>query len=284
MGRKIGVLIIHGMGRQPDEFSTGLRDELQDRLGRIESRFKWVDIYWAEILEKREKDLLKLMRNAETEDKQTIDLDWIPIRKFVVHYFGDALAYQRDISKPRSAYSLVHKLISESVHNLNNELDDPEAPVIVLAHSLGAHMMSNYIWDQQHGTGLALTPIPNLLTMITFGCNIPLFSLAFPVAKPIAIPGDGITKASLIKVSKWLNFLDSDDVLGWPLKPLYKKNLTQLSPKQKKTVSRIVDKEISVGSLFTSWNPGAHTGYWTDNDFTKPVATYLAQVVDALDR
>jgi len=46
--RKIGVLIIHGMGRQPDEFSTGLRDELQDRLGRIESRFKWVDIYWAE--------------------------------------------------------------------------------------------------------------------------------------------------------------------------------------------------------------------------------------------
>jgi len=284
MSGKIGVLIIHGMGRQPEEFSTGLRDELQDRLGNLASRFKWEDIYWAEELEKREKNLWNIMRNAENEDKQPIDLDWVPLRKFVVHYFGDALAYQRDISKPQSAYALIHKLISGSIDTLNNELNDSDAPIIVLAHSLGAHIMSNYIWDQQHDTGLPFTPIPNLLAMITFGCNIPLFSLAFPVAKPINLPGEGITNPSQIKVSKWQNFLDSDDVLGWPLKPLYKKNLNKLSPKQKKTVSRIVDHEISVGSIFTSWNPGAHTDYWTDDDFTVPVATYLGQVFEALDR
>jgi hypothetical protein len=119
--------------------------------------------------------------------------------------------------------------------------------------------------------------------MVTFGCNIPLFSLAYPVVKPINLPGKGIKKPSLIKASKWLNFLDPDDVLGWPLKPLYEKNLDKLTPQQKKTVARIEDDDINVGSLVTSWNPAAHLGYWTDNDFTKPVSKYLRQVVQALD-
>jgi len=279
MSRKIGVLIIHGMGSQREGFSTGLREELQDRLGQLESRFEWEEIYWAKELKDREDDLWEWMQKAENEDKQPIDLDWIPIRKFVVHNFGDAIAYHRDIRKPGSAYSLVHGVIGTSVDNLNKKLNDPKAPIIVMAHSLGAHMMSNYIWDHQHGKGLQFTPIPNLLAMITFGCNIPLFSLAFPVAEPINLPGKGIKKSALKDVSKWLNYLDTDDVLGWPLKPLYEKNLGQLTEEQKATVRRIVDEDINVGSLRTSWNPGAHTGYWTDNDFTRPVAKYLRQVV-----
>jgi hypothetical protein len=278
MSGKIGVLIIHGMGSQREGFSTGLREELQDRLGNLESRFEWEEIYWAKELKDREDVLWEWMQKAKNADNQPIDLDWILIRKFVVHNFGDAIAYHRDMRKSGSAYSLVHKVIDSSVSNLNDKLKDPKAPVIVLAHSLGAHMMSNYIWDQQHGTGLPFTPIPNLLAMITFGCNIPLFSLAFPVSKPINLPGKGVTNASLKKVSKWLNFLDTDDVLGWPLKTLYQKNLGQLTKEQKATVRRIVDDDINVGSLGTSWNPGAHTGYWTDNDFTRPVAKYLRQV------
>lgn len=57
MSGKIGVLIIHGMGRQTEEFSDALRDELRNRLGQLASQFKWEDIYWAEELEKREKNL-----------------------------------------------------------------------------------------------------------------------------------------------------------------------------------------------------------------------------------
>ena len=136
-----------------------------------------------------------------------------------------------------SAYSLVHQVIDTSVRNPSGTLNDPKGPIVVLAHSLGAHMMSNYIWDQQHSKGLSLTPIPTLLAMVTFGCNIPLFSLAYPVAKPINLPGKGIKKPSRTKAAKWLNFLDPDDVLGWPLKPLYGKNLDKLKPEQKKTVA-----------------------------------------------
>ncbi len=284
MSGKIGVLIIHGMGSQRAGFSTDLRDELRDRLGPMEPRFEWEEIYWANELKEREDELWDCMLQAENAEQQTLDLDWIPIRKFVVHNFGDALAYHRDIRNTGSAYSLVHNVIDTSIHNLNGSLSDPKAPVIVLAHSLGSHMMSNYLWDQQHAKGPPpLTPIPNLLAMVTFGCNIPLFSLAYPVAKPINLPGKGIKKPSLIKASKWLNFLDPDDVLGWPLKPLYEKNLDKLTSQQKKTVARIEDDDINVGSLVTSWNPAAHLGYWTDNDFTKPVSKYLRQVVQALD-
>jgi hypothetical protein len=35
------------------------------------------------------------------------------------------------------------------------------------------------------------------------------------------------------------------------------------------------DIEVSVGDLFSGWNPLAHSQYWTDNSFTKPVAQLL---------
>lgn len=145
-------------------------------------------------------------------------------------------------------------------------------------------MMSNYVWDRQDKEDNAsLAPLPNLVAMISFGCNIPLFSLSFAIARPIELPGEGIEKASLKAASKWLNYYDRDDVLGWSLKPLYDKNIDALTEQQKATVARIEDDEINVGGLVTSWNFGAHSRYWTDNDLTKPVAKYLKQLLEALD-
>ncbi|HSX82661.1 MAG TPA: hypothetical protein VLQ80_29380 [Candidatus Saccharimonadia bacterium] len=41
------------------------------------------------------------------------------------------------------------------------------------------------------------------------------------------------------------------------------------------------DLEINVGNLLTAWNPIAPTAYWTDNDFTKPVAQLIRDLVVA---
>jgi alpha-beta hydrolase superfamily lysophospholipase len=181
---------------------------------------------------------------------------------------------------------MIHAIVSSEVKGIKKDLSDDKAPIVVMAHSLGAHIMSNYIWDRQHppkDTKDKREPIPNLVAMITFGCNIPLFSLSFPIAKPINLPGSGIRKPALKTKAKWLNFLDRDDVLGWPLKPLYKKNLAKLTKTQRRTVAKIEDYEINVGSLAINWNPGAHAKYWTDNDFTKPVAEYLRSVIRAAE-
>ena len=117
--------------------------------------------------------------------------------------------------------------------------------------------------------------------MVTFGCNIPILSLSYPIAKPIYLPGSNVAK-KLRKVSKWLNFLDRDDVLGWPLRPLYEQHGSTLDSDQMKTVRRIEDHEINVGNLASSWNPLAHAYYWTDDDFISPVAAYLRRIVKLL--
>jgi hypothetical protein len=284
MPGKIGVLVIHGMGAQKRGFSAGLREAVSGFLGSDPARLTWNEIYWADVLEPRETELWTWMRRAQEPDGSPIPLDWRTIREFVVHNFGDAIAYHRD--QTASAYNDVHRVISDSVHVLAAALGDADAPIVVMAHSLGGHMMSNYLWDRQHGATAAagpLEPIPTLAAMITFGCNIPLFSLSYPVAKPINLPGAGITNPKIVSASRWLNFLDRDDVLGWPVRPLYAKDLGALDDAQKRTVGRIEDREINVGGAFANWNPAAHGSYWTDEDFTIPVAAYLDKLFAAMD-
>jgi hypothetical protein len=280
----IGILVIHGMGDQKPGFSNELRKEVTDRLGDIATRFAWQEVFWADALGGREADLWTRMKAARQPDGSEIELEWHRIREFVIHNFGDAVAYHQDF-KDNSTYLQIHQIVSAEIRSLKNALPRPENPIVVLAHSLGAHIMSNYIWDHQDGNAIAkkFEPLESLLAIITFGCNIPLFSLSFPKATPIDVPGDSITKPSLIAASRWLNFVDSDDVLGWPLRPLYEMSGAKLTAKEKKTVDRIEDYEINAGGLLTSWNPAAHAAYWDDNDFTKPVANYLRTLLQALD-
>ncbi|MHC5115073.1 MAG: hypothetical protein ACYTGP_11680 [Planctomycetota bacterium] len=284
---RLGVLVIHGMGSQEEDFAQPLVDEVSDRLGAIRDRVVWQDVWWAPALKEREDHLWVWMNTAFEPGGDPVRLDWEAARKFVIHNFGDAIAYHKD-STPgagMTAAALVHGIISDRVRELKDELADAAAPIVVVAHSLGGHMMSNYLWDRQRANDAeGLEPIPTFAGMVTFGCNIPLFSLSYPTAEPIRLPGDGIAAGSnLDAASRWLNFLDADDALGWPVKPVYAKNLDRLNDAQKKTVEKIEDFEISVGSLLTGWNALAHNKYWTDNDFTKPLAAFLERLLGALD-
>ena len=54
-------------------------------------------------------------------------------------------------------------------------------------------------------------------------------------------------------------------ILGWPLK--------KLSDGHRKAVTK--DREKSVGGILSSWNPVSHEDYWTDDDFTEPVAEFI---------
>jgi hypothetical protein len=281
---KIGILVIHGMGDQKPGYSDDCKREVNNRLGSISNRFVWQEVYWADALEPRESELWRRMKAARQPDGSEVPLEWQKIRDFVIHNFGDALAYHRDAQKD-SAYAEIHEIVSTGIKTLKQALAQPENPIVVVAHSLGAHIMSNYIWDHQASNADAskLEPLESLAAMITFGCNIPLFSLSFSKATPIDVPGKGITKPAMVAASKWMNFVDRDDVLGWPLRPLYDMSSATFTAKERKTIDRIEDYEINVGGLLTSWNPAAHSDYWDDNDFTRPVANYLQKLLQALD-
>ena len=287
---KIGVLVIHGMGSQDSTFAYDMIAELKKRLKPHADRFVWEPIFWARKLMDREAGLLEKLGEAQDPDGRRIWLEWHKTREFVFHNFGDAVAYhrEREDGEPTSVYHDIHRIVDASVRRLKAQLPSPDSPIVVMAHSLGAHIMSNYIWDHQpdsagevHGD---YEPLPSVAAMITFGCNIPLFSLSFETATPIDLPGAGVTKPELVKASRWLNFLDVDDVLGWPLRPLYEKDRAKLKRKQQEeTVDRIEDHAINVGAVLQSWNPLAHGKYWEDDDFTIPSAAYLSKLREALD-
>ena len=130
------------------------------------------------------------------------------------------------------------------------------------------HIMSNYVWDIQQNPNQRLSDFENmkhLAGLVTFGCNIPLFTFAHTNPQPIAFPGDNLS-ATQKGNAKWLNFYDEDDVLGYPLR--------QISDGYKGLVK---DKHVNSGGLLTSWNPLSHNGYWTDNDVTKPAANLIVK-------
>lgn len=146
-----------------------------------------------------------------------------------------------------------------------------------MGHSLGTHIISNYVWDRQHDYELAEygnTPLEKMKTLvgiITFGSIIPLFTLGLEKVESITFPHEKCDE-TIRKAAKWLNFYDNDDVLGYPLKNLgdngnYNEAVTE-------------DIEINAGSIFTSWNPFSHAKYWTDNDFTKRVAGFLCDLLE----
>lgn len=272
------------MGSQEHGYSGPLVDAVSRRLGPRSARVSWEEIYWAPALAAREAELWDWMRKARAPDGAPLPLDGVAMREFVVHNFGDALAYHRD--PDADIYTDVHRIIHLSVSALKAKLGDPQSPIVVLAHSLGAQMISNYIWDRQRDAGSRddpFEPIESLAGIISFGANTPLFSLSYALAKPIALPGAGVTHPGIRDAVRWLNYYDRDDVLGWPVKPLYLKNLWALNPAQLRTVELIEDREINVGNLATSWNPASHSRYWTDDDFVTPVAAYLSKLIAAAD-
>ncbi len=268
MTGKVAVLVIHGMGSQDRAFAKPTRDKI-DRLiakkGKDPADIAWKPVFWADITERRQKKFV----DDIVADKNN-NLDFIKLRRFVVSALGDAAAYQSVKGKKSSTYSDINNRVRAGIRELyRDDLDQNPCPLIVMAHSLGGHIMSSYIWDMQQKPLASFSDFENmkhLAGMVTFGCNIPLFSFAYRASdlEPIKFPGASLSTEDKAKAD-WLNFYDADDVLGYPL--------SQLNSKFR----FIKDKDINSGGLFTSWNPLSHNGYWTDKDMTKPVANLIAR-------
>lgn len=265
MSQEIAVVVIHGMGSQKANYSHPLRDEVNKRLGKEKAKHvTWGEIHWADVLAPRQAAYLKRANKNN-------DLDLLTLRRFLISAVGDASAYRKTADRKESAYVEIHQKVSAIV----KELDDPgqpKKPLIVMAHSLGGHIMSSYIYDlqkrQNRQSGISkFRQMKTVAGFITFGCNIPLFTSAFEKddIKPIKFPGAWLSPANKDR-ARWLNFYDPDDVLGYPLKPI------------NDAYNKVVNKDIpiNVGGVISSWNPLSHGKYWTDNDFTKPVTKFIS--------
>jgi hypothetical protein len=294
---RIAVAVIHGMGSQGDtpqdidsiSFSAGLYSALRDYLDPQEwnDRVVYREIFWADILQNRQEEYL-----------DTITADgarWEWLRDFVMNRLTDAAAYRKTIysnldpgdpdlddsykqAAQEDIYRRVHARVAGTITRLQ-EIAGDDAPLLIFAHSLGGHVISNYVYDMQKNQEVvdASGDFQRLKTMagfITFGCNIPVFSFAYPPGKiqPIDYPGKAIAPGHRLS-PWWLNLNDRNDVLGMPLGPLGDAYAQMIAD------GELADRWISVGNFVTSWNPASHNAYWADRDFYKHAGGMIRQAL-----
>ncbi len=271
MGKnKIAVLAIHGMGVRKENFADKIEKKLRKEVGDE----KWGNVYFNSIYYQ---DFLQDNQDALFREMKKVEIDWISTRKFFLYSFSDAVTLERKPHKDGSPYEKAQKIIMEALNKSLSELESPDCPVFLIAHSLGCQVISNYIWDSQQskpGQGVwkkakklnnkkdDFKRLKTLKKLYTTGCNIPLFIGGYSKKDiyPIETSANGYS-------IEWNNFYDRDDPLGWPLKPI--------NPSYKKSVKK--DIEINVGgglfgTIFKSWNLFSHTEYWKDREFIDFVA------------
>ena len=255
----LGILTIHGMGRQRPDYASELENRLRDRLTtQAQHRIVFQPIWFHGEFQGQQEDVWSAMQGEA--------LDWRWLRRFFLYYFSDATVTERQAGAPDSVYRRIQIVIKRAVDALRLDLGEEDKPVVVLAHSLGCQVISNYIWDAQRGLGIWENQVPQpfqaLSTtrlMITSGCNIPLFVSGLEKIAAIDRPNDDF---------EWVNFYDRDDVLGWPLRPLS----SGFDNSYREVVTS--DREINTGVT-----PLAHSDYWTDRDFLAPVAAMIEELV-----
>ncbi len=141
MAHELAIAVIHGMGSQNRGFSDAMKDEINKRVGEAKaSKIRWEEIYWADVLEPRQKAYLKRAKAGN-------DLDFVGLRKFVISALGDASAYRKTPDAKDMTYRNIHKRVRDVIGKLDDSATPP-VPLIIMAHSLGGHIISNYIFNK----------------------------------------------------------------------------------------------------------------------------------------
>ncbi|MBY6035826.1 chemotaxis protein [Fictibacillus nanhaiensis] len=279
MTKKIAVAILHGIGDQKEDFSDVFSEEITKRFSQNlkpyfpspESELVIQPIYWGIVFNERENEMWRKL-SADSR------LDFAKLRKFVIHFFGDAIAYQPSANHNPN-YIKVHETYARGLQELS-EAAGSDAPLFVVAHSLGTVITSNYFYDLQYipyripdsiKQNMRDTPLEKGDTLTGFysaGSPLALWSLRFAdFDLPIQVPSPQLGKIHTGLSGKWLNMYDKDDVFGYPLKPLndaYDKAVHQ-------------DMEINSGNWINSWTPLSHMYYFTTNEIINTIGDDLAE-------
>ncbi len=275
MGRKVAVAVIHGIGRQTADFAHQMSAALNAHFGPdMASDVIIRTVFWAPVLQAAEDELWRRMEAGGP-------LHYPDVRRFLVDFLSDALAYQ-PTGDDRRAYDGIHAVFARTLADLA-EAAGPDAPLCVIAHSLGTIIASNYIYDLQADPFKHLisdevralmrdTPLEQghtLALLYTLGSPIALWSLRYrEFGRPITVPTPHLAEYYPQISGEWVNYYDQDDVVGFPLKTL--------NMQYARMVTR--DEPVNVGGLLQHWNPASHLGYWTDKDVIKPIAAKLLDV------
>lgn len=281
MSIELVVMPVHGMGATPPDYDRKLKQAIRRRLGaRDWAAVAWHPVYYQGVLQKNQERLLRDMRSQ-------VRLDWIRLRRFLLFGFSDAAGMETKPQLPGSVYEKIQETILATLDQAFASAGGRNVPLVLVAHSLGCQVMSNYLWDAQQDAASAgvfgtdyeprvgkrsrldrFRRLKTLRLLFTTGCNIPIFIAGLPkqAIEPVIRDRRGWE-------FRWENYYDRDDVLGWPLRPI--------NAAYRRTVA--LDRAINAGGTLTgwlgSWTPASHTAYWQDDDFLDPLEQGLRELL-----
>jgi hypothetical protein len=274
---KLGVLFVHGMGNQTPAYADEMIAEQKQRLARAgvdPEHVAFKSVFWGDLLDDRQNSLMRRMAEQGHLALRCLRQD------LIVSGLGDPAAYLGPGTDESAYYGAIHARVETTLGELQEMLGGADAaPLVIVAHSLGCLIASNYLWDAQKETpwarGLApFTRGETLAGFFTLGCNIPLFTFTNRTedVMPIAFPGAQAARAFRNKAAfrcfaEWLNFYDPEDLLGYPLRPInaaYAKAVTE-------------DVAVNTGPI---WR--AHTSYWGDPAVNGAIAKRVTGLVRAM--
>ena len=178
--KKVVLVFIHGMGDHQSNYDKKLKDKLKQKLGAEWNNIHCEQILYSERMQNNEEELFRRLSSN--------GLDWNVFRKFMLYNISDAAALCNCIAEPNCPYINTQQKIKDALGNAYRALGDNHKNVIIVAHSLGGHVISNYIWDCQTNNGIwentalkesddqdRFLRLMHLDYLFTTGCNIPIF-------------------------------------------------------------------------------------------------------------
>jgi hypothetical protein len=280
MTKKIAIAIIHGAGSQGPDFANGMIEELTKKFesqlpkedDSAQGKLVFRPVHWANVLGRKQRLLWKT-----SEDDG--DLGYATIRRFLLHFGADAIAYQPSPTR-RHVYDRIHQTMTTALSELAQEAG-PQAPLCVIGHSIGTVITHNYFFDlgQAAAAGTenttTFTPLQagkTLALLYMLGSPLALWSLRYDDYMPIIFPGQAVNSLYPQIRPKWVNYYDKYDVLAYPIRSLSKGH------KELANQGLLEDIQVDAGNLLSSWNPMSHTEYWTDEDIINPIADALCEM------
>jgi hypothetical protein len=285
MTQKIAIAVIHGIGKARPEFAEvghpdflsgiaprlrqAFANELGDRVSDAGSELVFEPVYWADVVQRPQDDLYTRLGINQFSQ-------FFGLRGFIFHSLADSVAYQPTSSSGNDPqiYEGIHRIFANSLKILADNAGK-KAPLCIIAHSMGAAIASNFIWDAQKNRFSADTrdnPLElgqTFSSFYTFGSQVPFWAMRFSnFGEPIQVPSPQLSVHYPEAKGEWINFFDRDDLLGYPIKNIndhYRAAVTD-------------EQEVSVGNWLTGWNTLSHNGYWKSRQVTRSIGASLARL------
>lgn len=297
---KVNVAIIHGIGKNESgyakplvegisrQFKRHLRNILKNDID-IKNEISFQEIVWDDILGENQEKLKKIFEEEFGRRKKIAQKGalkrfilfavftllffflisawcWrivfialalafsfgkkmlIPLRTaFAAEFVNDIIGYRN-----KEAYQAISQRIKECLAQFH--ATPAKEPFTFVSHSLGTVISSDFVYDLQKRNGEFHQNL-TLWNFFTMGSPLALFSLQY---------GPELFKSPIHledSRGKWINILDADDVIAYPLKPLNEE------------YAKLVDSDmyIETGLLGV-----AHIRYWNNTKVHEVIGHKLA--------